>query len=111
MFNGYCVFLGRALISWKTKNQPIVSRSTTKGEYCAMAATVCKFQRISYIICDFQLPLSTPIPLYCDNQVAIHIAGNHVFHERTKHLDIDCHLVWEKLKDGFISPQHVSSSD
>lgn len=56
------------------------------------------------------MPVSSPISLYCDNRVAIHIAENPVFHERTKHLDIDCHFIQDKLKEGFISPPYVSSS-
>lgn len=61
----------------------------------------------SYILRDFQLPISKPIPLYCDNMAAIYM--NPVFHERTKHLDMDCHFIRDKVKDGFISPQHIPS--
>lgn len=71
---GYCIFMGSALVSWKTKKQSTVSRSTTKGEYRAMAATLCEFQWISFILRDFKLPISIPIPFYCDNQATIHIA-------------------------------------
>ncbi|KAL2232434.1 UNVERIFIED_CONTAM: Retrovirus-related Pol polyprotein from transposon RE1 [Sesamum indicum] len=78
---GYCVFLGSALISWKTKKQPTISRSTAEAEYRSLAATVCELQWISYLLKDFQVPIQTPIPLYCDNQVAFHIVANPVFHD------------------------------
>ncbi|KAL0434256.1 UNVERIFIED_CONTAM: Retrovirus-related Pol polyprotein from transposon TNT 1-94 [Sesamum latifolium] len=78
------------------------------GEYCGMATTVCELLWITYILKDFQVPLTIPIPFWCDNQAALHITANPVFHERTKHLDIDCHIVRDKYKEGFISPGHIA---
>nr|XP_009786981.1 PREDICTED: uncharacterized protein LOC104235010 [Nicotiana sylvestris] len=59
---------------------------------------------------DLTAPPSFPVPLQYDNQAAIHIAKNHVFHERTKHIELDCHFIREKLLDGLISLSFVPSS-
>ncbi|KAK4384698.1 Retrovirus-related Pol polyprotein from transposon RE1 [Sesamum angolense] len=104
---GLCVFLGR-LSFWKTKKQPTVSRSSAEAEYRSLASTICELRWISYLLQDFQVHVQTPIPLFCDNQAVVHITANPIFHERTKHLEIDCHLVREKYKEGFVLPSHIS---
>ncbi|KAL0320346.1 UNVERIFIED_CONTAM: Retrovirus-related Pol polyprotein from transposon RE1 [Sesamum radiatum] len=96
------------LISWKTKKQPTIARSTTEAEYRSLGATACELRWISFLLQDFRLPFSVPIPLYCDNQAATHIVANPMFHERTKYLEIDCHLVRDLYKTGFLFPSHIS---
>lgn len=64
---GYCIFIGNALILWKTKKQNIISRSTAEGEYRTMVATFYELQWVTYILCDLQIPIHTPISLFHDN--------------------------------------------
>jgi hypothetical protein len=109
--SGQCFFLGQSMISWRTKKQLTVSRSSSEAEYRALGAATCELQWLLYLLQDLHVTLAKDPVLYCDNQSALHIAANPVFHERTKHLEIDCHLVREKLQAGIMKLLPVSSSD
>lgn len=74
------------LISWKTKKQTTVSKSSVEAEYRAMANIVCELLWISYILQNLQVITQLPIPLYYDSKVAMHIVANPMFHERKKHI-------------------------
>ncbi|KAL2252650.1 UNVERIFIED_CONTAM: Retrovirus-related Pol polyprotein from transposon TNT 1-94 [Sesamum indicum] len=107
----YCIFMGTAPISWKSKKQTIVARSSTEAEYRSMAATVCEIVWVNNSLKDLQIQVKTPIPFHCDNKAALHITENLVFHERTKHVELDCHVVRDKFKEGLILPTYLVSKD
>lgn len=75
-----------------------------------MADTTCELICLAALLCDLHCPLTGPATLYCDNQSALHIASNHVYHERTKHIEIDCHVVRERIHSGFLKTMHVKSA-
>ena len=93
---GFLVYFGSSLVSWQSKKQSTVSRSSSEAEYRALASTTCELQWLTYLLQDFRITFIEPATLYCDNQSAIQIATNPVFHERTKHIEIDCHIVRHK---------------
>lgn len=72
-----------------------------------MANTCLDLTWLHCILQDLKVPHETPTQLLCDNQAALHIVANPVFHERTKHIEIDCHIVLERLQVGMISPSYV----
>ncbi|CAI0435697.1 unnamed protein product, partial [Linum tenue] len=106
---GYCTFLGSSLVTWRSKKQGTVSRSSSEAEYRALAQLSCEVQWLKALLEFYGISHPHPIKVYCDNQSAIHIAENPVFHERTKHIEVDCHVVRERLKSGLLNLHHVST--
>ena len=109
--SAYIVLLGDSLLSWKTKKQRTVSRSSAEAEYRSMADATCEIKWIKRLLQQFGFSHQQPMRLFCDSQSAIHIAKNPVFHERTKHVENDCHTVCDAVHAKLITTEHVSTKN
>ena len=99
--SGYCSFVWGNLVTWRSKKQSVVARSSAEAEFHAMAQGICEGIWLNRLLEELRVPLKHPIVLYCDNQAAISIAKNPVHHDRTKHVEIDRHFIKEKIEEGF----------
>ncbi|KAL0558994.1 hypothetical protein IC582_003583 [Cucumis melo] len=109
--SGYCVFVGENLVPWKSKKQNVISRSSAESEYRAMTQSVCAIVWIHQLLSETCFSITVPAKLWCDNQVALHIASNPVFHEQTKNVEVDCHFIREKIQDGLVSTGYVKTGE
>ncbi|KAJ4790867.1 Copia protein [Rhynchospora pubera] len=76
-----------------------------------MASTASELMWIKQLLADLNKEHEAPMKMFCDNQAARHIAANHLFHERTKHIEVDCHFIREKIQLKQIETRFVKSED
>lgn len=107
---GYLLLLGGAPISWKSKKQSVVSRSSAEAEYRAMATTVSEILWMRWLLKELEMPCNGPTQLFCDNEAARNIANNPVFHERTKHVEMDCYFVRERVESKEIQTMQIHTT-
>lgn len=110
--SGFCIYFGPNLISWVSKKQPIVSRSSTEAEYRALALTVAELTWLKSLMTELCLPKSSSPPIvYCDNSSTVLLSANPVMHSRTKHIELDLYFVREKVQNKEVSVCHISAKD
>jgi hypothetical protein len=84
--SSYCVFVGGNLVSWRSKKQAVVARSTAEAEYRAIALSLCEMLWLKLLLKELWLLRNETMMLHCDNIAAINIANNPVQFDRTKHV-------------------------
>ncbi|KAK9054050.1 hypothetical protein SSX86_025126 [Deinandra increscens subsp. villosa] len=107
--SGYCVYFGSNLVSWSSKRQSTISRSSAEAEYRGVANVVAELCWIRNILLELHRPLSRASVVYCDNISAIYLSGNPVQHQRTEHIELDIHFVREHVQRGTVRILHVPS--
>ncbi|RVW26161.1 Retrovirus-related Pol polyprotein from transposon TNT 1-94 [Vitis vinifera] len=104
--SGYCSFVWGNLVTWRSKKQSVVARSSAEAEYRALAQGICEGIWIKRVLSELGQTSSSPILMMCD-QAAISIAKNPVHHDRTKHVEIDRHFITEKVTSETVKLNYV----
>ncbi|RVW71043.1 Retrovirus-related Pol polyprotein from transposon RE1 [Vitis vinifera] len=107
---GYCSFVWGNLVTWRSKKQSVVARSSAEAEFRAMAQGICEGIWLNKLLEELGVPLKHPMVLYCDNQATISIAKNPVHHDRTKHVEIDRHFIKEKIEEGVFKVSYTPTN-
>ncbi|GJU47648.1 ribonuclease H-like domain-containing protein [Tanacetum coccineum] len=105
--SGYCVFIGNNLLSWSSKRQVTLSRSSVEVEYRGVANVVAEVAWLRNLLRELHSPLKTAKLVYCDNVSAVYLSTNPVQHHRTKHIEIDIHFVHDQIVAGHVHVLHV----
>ncbi|GAV90406.1 hypothetical protein CFOL_v3_33815 [Cephalotus follicularis] len=107
--SGYCTFVGGNFVTWRSKKQMVVARSSAEGEFRSVVHGICELLWLQGLLADLNFPIQSPTKLFCDSKSAISITHNPVQHDRTKHVEIDRHFIKEKLEQGVIIMHFISS--
>jgi hypothetical protein len=109
--SAYCIFLGNTLISWSSRKQQTVARSSNEAEYKALANAIAELQWIKQLLSDLGFPLTQNPILWCHNIGATYLSSNPVYHARTKHIEIDFHFVCDRVASKELTVRLISSKD
>lgn len=107
--SGYCVFLGDNLISWFSQRKPMLSYFSEEVEYRGVTNAISESCWLYNLLLELHFPLFQDTMMYCNNFTAIYLSENLVRHQRTKHIEMDIHFVWEKVTRGQTRILHVPS--
>nr|XP_020167574.1 uncharacterized mitochondrial protein AtMg00810-like [Aegilops tauschii subsp. strangulata] len=108
--SGYCVYLGPSLISWSSKRQNTVSRSSAEAEYRAVANAVAECSWLQQLLQELHHDVSHATLVYCENVSVVYLSTNPFHHRRTKHIELDIHFVREQVALGRIRVLHVPTA-
>ena len=111
--SGFAFFIGKGIVSWSSKKQPIVTLSSTEAEYIALTHALKDIIWIQKLLEDFSsiFSYSLPTTLHCDNQGTIHLSKDSTFHGRTKHIDIHFHFIRQMVSQAHITLLYCPTDD
>jgi hypothetical protein len=109
--SGYAIFVGPNLVSWSSKKQPTVSRSSTEAEYKALANGAAEAIWVESLLKELGVSQQRTTIIWCDNLGATYLTANPVFHARTKHIEIDFHFVRERVASRDLDVRFISTRD
>lgn len=108
--SGYFTFVAGNLVTWRSKKQNVIARSSAEAEYRGMVHGICELLWLKILLSEIGYEPKEPMLLYCDNQAAREIENNPVQHDRTKHIEVDRHFIKEKLLMKIVDIPFVRSN-
>ncbi|KAA3468783.1 Retrovirus-related Pol polyprotein from transposon TNT 1-94 [Gossypium australe] len=108
---GYCIYFGDTPVSWCSKKQQIVSRSTTKGKYRSLAAATSDVTWLVSLLMELQISSADLPNIWCNNSGVVAVATNPVLHSKFKHVELDLFFVREKVAQGSLAVGEVLACD
>ena len=109
--SGYFTFVGGNLVTWRSKKQNVVARSSAEAEFRGMTLRICEALWLRLLLMDLGYLPRQPIRLYCYNKVSCDIAHNPVQHDRTKHVEVDKFFIKEKLDEKIFELPKIRFED
>jgi hypothetical protein len=108
---GYAIFLGDNLVSWSSRKQSTVSRSSTESKYKAIADATAELIWIQVLLWELGIPQLRSPTLWCDNLGGTYLSANPIFHRRSKHIEVDYHFVRERVAAKQLDIRPISTKD
>ena len=108
--SGYCTFFGGNLVTWRSKKQSVVSKSSTKAEFRAMSKGIDETMWMKYLLEELRISYIKLI-IICDKKSAICLAHDPVYHDKMKHVNIDRFYIQDHLEQGILKTEHMSSEE
>lgn len=109
--SAYVVFFGATPISWSSKKQKMVARSSTEAEYRVIASTAAELNWVTNILVELHIAPSPAPIIYCNNIGVTYLCVNPVFHSRMKQIVIDFHFIHDQVANGRLWVSHVHTYD
>jgi len=109
--SGYFLFIGRNLVTWRSKKQNAVALSSAEAEFRGMAKGLCELLWLKRLLTELGFAPDCEMNLYCDNKAAIDISHNPVQRDRTKHVEVDRHFIKQNREAKIIRFPFVKSKD
>ncbi|PKI67820.1 hypothetical protein CRG98_011793 [Punica granatum] len=107
----FIVFLGSNPVSWRSKKQRTIARSSTESAYKSLANATAEILWLQSLLRELEVSQCHPPTIWCDNISTIYLTTNHIFHVRTKHIEIDYHFVRERFMRKQLSIRFINSDD
>ncbi|KAH9646461.1 retrovirus-related pol polyprotein from transposon RE2 [Citrus sinensis] len=106
-----CIYFGNNLISWSSKKQAVVTRSSAESEYRALASASAEITWIQPLFSELNIKCTSLPTIWCDNISATELAKNPVYHSRTKHIELDMHFIRDKVLAKELEINYIPSEE